>query len=139
MNLLLIEFRAEIGFANSQHVFRTKDLFPARRAAAEQAAEIIERIRTDEEIHVRSLRLYLGELRALTFETVDGGEISGAVLIDRFWAGLIQWATIEQPRIVALQQYDVLKARIVALPQGERLLREFDAVSDLNPASAAAG
>ncbi len=139
MNLLLIEFRAEIGFANSQNVFRTADLFAGRRAAAEEAAEIIERIRTDEEIHVRSLRLYLGELRTLTFATVDGGEISGAVLIDRFWAGLIQWATVEQPRIVALQVYEVLKARILALPQGERLLREFDAVSDLNPAVAAAG
>jgi hypothetical protein len=57
MNLLLIEFRAEIGFANTQDVFRTPDLFAGRRPAAEQAAEIIERIRTDEEIHVRSLRL----------------------------------------------------------------------------------
>ncbi|HEY6599532.1 MAG TPA: hypothetical protein VIZ30_09470 [Pseudomonadales bacterium] len=139
MNLLLIEFRAEIGFANSQNVFRTADLFPARRAAAEQAAEIIERIRTDEEIHVRSLRLYLGELRAMQLATVDGGEISGAKLIDRFWDGLIAWATVEQPRIVALQQYEMLKPRILALPHGERLLREFDALSDLSPTVAAAG
>ena len=139
MNLLLIEFRAEIGFAITQKVFRTKDLFTDRRAAAEEAAQIIERIRTDEEIHVRSLRLYLGELRPLTFKTVDGGEIRGSALIDRFWSGLLAWATVEQPRLVAVQQYELIKARILAHPQGERILREFDSASDLNAEVAAAG
>ena len=139
MNLLLIEFRAEIGFANTQNVMRTPDLFADRRAAAEEAAQIIERIRTDEEIHVRSLRLYIGELRELTLQTVDGGEIRGAVLIDRFWRGLLDWATVEQPRLVALQQHELIKARILAHPHGERVLREFDALSDLRPAVAAAG
>ena len=70
MNLLLIEFRAEIGFAITQNVFRTKDLFTDRRAAAEEAAEIIERIRTDEEIHVRSLRLL--SRRAAPVDVQDG-------------------------------------------------------------------
>ena len=139
MNLLLIEFRAEIGFASTQQVFRTPGLFIDRRAAAEEAAEIIERIRTDEEIHVRSLRLYLGELRALTLKTVSGGAISGAVLIDRFWRGLIDWATVEQPRLAALQQYALIKARILAHPQGDRLLREFDALGGVDTAAAAAG
>jgi len=139
MNLLLIEFRAEIGFASTQQVFRTPDLFTEHRAAAEEAAEIIERIRTDEEIHVRSLRLYLGELRTLTLKTVDGGDLSGAVLIDRFWNGLIQWATVEQPRLAAALQHELIKGRILAHPRGESILREFDALSDLNPASAAAG
>jgi hypothetical protein len=139
MNLLLIEFRAEIGFAITQKVFRTADLFTDRRAAAEEAAEIIERIRTDEEIHVRSLRLYLGELRTVTFKTVDGGEVSGAAVIDRFWSGLINWATVEQPRLAAMQQYELIKARILEHAQGARILREFDAISDLNPAVAAAG
>jgi len=139
MNLLVIEFRAEIGFANTQHVLRTADLFPDRRAAAEEAAQIIERIRTDEEIHVRSLRLYLGELRTLTFKTVTGGEIAGAVLIDRFWRGLINWATVEQPRLAALQQYELIKSRILAAPNGERLLREFDALGVADAAAAAAG
>ncbi len=139
MNLLLIEFRAEIGFAITQKVFRTTDLFVDRRENAEEAAEIIERIRTDEEIHVRSLRLYLGELRELTFKTVGGGELPGAALIDRFWAGLINWATVEQPRLVAMQQYELIKARILKHREGDRILREFDAVSDLRPAVAAAG
>lgn len=136
MNLLVIEFRAEIGFANTQEIFRTPDLFADRRAAAEEAAEIIERIRTDEEIHVRSLRLYLGELREVTFKTVTGSEISGAVLIDRFWSGLIDWATVEQPRLAALQQYELIKARILAAAQGDKLLREFDALGRIDAAAA---
>lgn len=130
MNLLLIEFRAEIGFATSQETFRTPTLFTERRAEAEQAAEIVERIRTDEEIHVRSLRLYLGELRALTLKTVDGGTMPGAELVDRFWQGLLHWATVEQPRLTAERQYQALKPEILAAADGERLLREFDALAD---------
>ena len=139
MNLLLIEFRAEIGFAQTQQILRTPDLFAGRRAEAEQAADIIERIRTDETIHVRSLRLYLGELRALTLRTVDGGTVSGAELIDRFWTGLVRWATVEQPRLAAEAQYQSLVPQIRAHADGERLLAEFDRLSDLRQRDASAG
>jgi hypothetical protein len=139
MNLLVIEFRAEIGFASTQAVLRTSDLFTERRADAEEAAEIIERIRTDEEIHVRSLCLYLGELRELNFKTLDGGTIKGAELLDRFWDGLIGWATVEQPKVVAENQYAVMRKRILEADDGARILREFDAISDLNDSTAAAG
>ena len=90
MNLLMIEFRAEIGFASSQEILRTPDLFVDRREQAEEAAELIGRIRTDEEIHVRSLRLYLGEMASVTFRTVDGATIAGRELIDRYWADLVR-------------------------------------------------
>jgi hypothetical protein len=139
MNLLLIEFRAEIGFAQTQQILRTPDLFQDRRAEAEQAAGIIERIRSDEEIHVRSLRLYLGEVRTLTLRTVDGGHVSGAELIDRFWQGLVHWATVEQPRLAAETQYRSLVPQILAHPDGERILAEFDRLSDLRPDAAAGG
>jgi hypothetical protein len=139
MNLLLIEFRAEIGFATTQATLRTPDLFADRREAAEQAADIVERIRTDEEIHVRSLRLYLGELRSLHLRTVDGGRIPAAELIDRFWEGLVRWATVEQPRIAARNQYDVLKPQILAHAQGPRILAEFDQLSELDETAASAG
>ena len=78
MNLLVIEFRAEIGFAATQAILRTPDLFVDRRAQAAEAAEIVDRIRADEDIHVRSLRLYLGECASVTFRTVDDGTIAGA-------------------------------------------------------------
>ena len=129
MNLLLIEFRAEIGFAATQKVMRSPELFTERRAQAEEAAAIIERIRTDEEIHVESLRLYLGELRHATFVTGDG-RISGAVVIDRFWRGLIQWATVEQPKLAAAQQYELIKERILRHPKGRDILTEFDRLAN---------
>ena len=130
MNLLLIEFRAEIGFASAQATFRMPSLFTDRRTEAEEGAEIIERIRTDEEIHVESLRLYLGELRSLTLRTVDRGTIPGSELIDRFWSGLLQWATVDQPRIAAENQYQALKAQILEAEDGERILAEFNELAD---------
>jgi hypothetical protein len=139
MNLLIIEFRAEIGFANTQEILRTPDLFAGRRAEAEEAAEIVERIRLDEEIHVTSLRLYLGELRSLELRTVDGGTVSGAELIDRFWNGLVRWATVEQPRIAAETQYEALRPVILAHPEGSRIMAEFDRLSDLSSAAVSAG
>jgi hypothetical protein len=137
MNLLLIEFRAEIGFASTQETLRNPGLFRDHRAEAEEAAEIVGRIREDEEIHVESLRLYLGELRELTLKTVDGGTLKGAALIDRFWRGLVRWATVEQPAIAARNQYEVLKPIILENPDGEKILAEFDALSDLKLAESA--
>jgi hypothetical protein len=128
MNLLLIEFRAEIGFAATQETLRTDYLFTANREAAEEAAEIVGRIRLDEEIHVESLRLYLGEFRELTVKTVDGGTIKGSELIDRFWNVLVNWATVEQPKIAARNQYDAIKPIILEHAEGERILAEFDRI-----------
>jgi hypothetical protein len=129
MNLLIIEFRAEIGFASTEQLLRTADLFVDRRDEAELAAVIVDRIRIDEDIHVRSLCLYLGELESVTFRTVDGGTISGKALIDRFWDGLVHWATVDQPRQVAAMQRQVLEARIAAHPEAERVLAEFVAAA----------
>jgi hypothetical protein len=136
MNLLLIEFRAEIGFASTQQTLRDPDLFQDRRAEAEEAAEIVGRIREDEEIHVESLRLYLGELRELTLRTVDGGTVKGAELIDRFWDGLVRWATVEQPAIAARNQYEVLRPIILEHPNGEAILERFEALGDIDCAEA---
>jgi len=129
MNLLVIEFRAEIGFAATQAILRTPDLFVDRRAQAEEAAEIVERIRTDEEIHVSSLRLYLGECASVTFRTLDGGTVPGSELIDRFWGGLVRWATVDQPALVAQQQRDLLHERVMAHPDGAAIWAEFEAAA----------
>ncbi|MCH2337852.1 MAG: hypothetical protein MK316_11380 [Pseudomonadales bacterium] len=130
MNLLVIEFRAEIGFANTQETLRTDDLFIDKRSEAELAAEIVERIRTDERIHVESLRLYIGELRSVHFKTEDGGTVLGSDVLDPFWEQLIGWATGQQPRIAAEQQYNVIKERILEHEEGERVLAQFDALAD---------
>ena len=133
MNLLIIEFRAEIGFAMTQDILRTPDLFTDRREATEDAAEIIERIRIDELIHVSSLCLYLGELRTVNFRTVDGGQIAGAELIDRMWNDLVRWATVDQPVLAARQLREALEPLILEHPEGAAVLTEFDRISDLAP------
>ena len=130
MNLLVIEFRAELGFASSQALFRAPGLFPERRAEAQLAAEIVERIRIDERIHVASLRLYLGELRERTIRTSDGGTMPARLLVDRYWNELLGWATAEQPRLAAERQREALSAQILASPGGSGLLRQFDALAD---------
>ncbi|MEZ5244486.1 MAG: hypothetical protein R2707_05255 [Acidimicrobiales bacterium] len=128
-NLLIIEFRAELGFADTQQVLRTPDLFLDRRDEAELAAEIVERIRTDESIHVRSLNLYLGEMRSVWFRTLDGGSVSGAEIIDRFWDGLVRWATVDQPALAADESRRILLERIATHAEADRVLAEFDAAA----------
>ena len=94
LNLLMIEFRAEIGFERSERLLRDPDLFQERRTGAAEAADVVDRIRTDERIHVTSLRLYLGELRALDLRTEDG-TVSGAEVVDTLWRRIVHWATVE--------------------------------------------
>lgn len=125
-NLLIIEFRAELGFAETQQILRSADLFTENRDDAELAATMVERIRTDELIHVRSLNLYLGELRSLTLRRVDGGTIPGAELVDRFWQGLVHWATVEQPRLVADRQRASIRALIDDHDDAPSVLDEFE-------------
>ena len=130
MNLLLIEFRAEIGFASSQRLFRTTELFPGREEQALEAAEIIERIRTDELIHVESLRLYLGELRSLTLRREDGGTISGSEIVDPFWRNLVSWSVGEQPRLVAAQTHASIAEIIDKNSDGPNVRAQFDELRD---------
>lgn len=134
LNLLLIEFRAERVFSQSECLLRDPELFSDRRREAEHAAELVDRIRQDERIHVDSLRLYLGEIRSLHFRTVgpgrEGGTISGAEIIDEQWPRLIEWATVIQPPLVAEQQRALIRQRIATHPEAARVQRAFDALEE---------
>jgi hypothetical protein len=130
-NLLLIEFRAERIFSLTESLLRDPELFVGRRDEALHAAEIVNRIRQDEQIHVTSLRLYLGELRSLTFRTRTGGEMPGARVVDPLWEGVVHWATLEQPKLQAEQQRKLLSERIRQHPDAARVQREFDALEDV--------
>jgi len=130
LNLLLIEFRAEIGFAFTERMLRDPELFTDRRAQAEEAAVVVDRIRKDEEIHVRSLRLYLGELRQVHFESKDGGRKPGHEIIDSAWKRITHWATVEQPKLAAAESRKLLSERILKHPDGERILKGFLSLED---------
>ncbi len=130
LNLLLIEFRAEIGFSFTERMLRDPDLFSDRRAEAEEAAVVVDRIRKDEEIHVRSLRLYLGELRSVMFKTASGGRKPGHEIIDASWERIVHWATVEQPKLAAVESRKMLSERILKHADGERILKKFLALED---------
>jgi hypothetical protein len=130
LNLLLIEFRAERGFSQTESLLMDEELFTDDRDAAERAAEIVRRIRRDEEIHVASLRLVLGEIRSLTFRTTDGGTLPGHEIVDDFWNEITHWATVEQPKLVAEQQRALYRERIAAHPEAARVQAAFDALED---------
>src|SRR5215472_2716469 len=85
MNVLMIEVRAENFFGFCMNVMRDPETFGDRRAAAEHAAELVDRIREDEASHVGYLTAVVSELRSFTFKTVDGGRIKGADFIDPVW------------------------------------------------------
>jgi hypothetical protein len=130
LNLLLIEFRAERGFASTEQLLRDSDLFTDRREDAEHAAKIVDRIRCDEEVHVHSLRLYLGEIRSLTFKTTDGDTISGREIVDPFWAEISHWATVDQPKLVAEEQRKLFEKRIRGHADGDRILNTFNELEE---------
>ena len=146
MNLLMIEFRAEIGFADNQRILRMPNLFADRRKEAEEAAEIIERIRTDERVHVDSLRLYLGELRNVHFKGENDQSIPGHGPIDRVWQGLVNWATVESPARESTRNYgdtvELIK-KLVKTPRAKRseqaVLADFEKLRDEHFLLAAGG
>ena len=130
LNLLMIEFRAERGFSLTETMLRDPELFPGRRTEAEHAAEIVRRIRSDEEIHVRSLRLVLGELRHLHFRTQEGAAVPGSAVVDPLWEDIVRWATVEQPPLFAEQQRRIITDRVRAHRDADRILARLEALAD---------
>jgi hypothetical protein len=101
--------------------------FQDRRAEALHAAAIVERIRTDEAIHVGYLQAFVSELRSFTFKGADGSRIPGHALIDPVWESMIEWHAVTQADEARAQARTDIKALILKQPQGERILAEFDA------------
>ena len=128
MNVLMIEVRAESFFSFCCKVMRDPDLFADRRDKAEQAARMVERIRTDEAIHVGYLQTVISELRQFTFKTVDGGTIKGAEMIDPVWSGMVEWHSVTQADFSRNQSHDAIVKRLEASPKGAALIEKFESL-----------
>jgi hypothetical protein len=126
LNLLMIEVRAESFFAICCELLRDPELFVETRDKALEAAEIVERNRTDEAIHTLSLQVTLSEMRALTFKTLDGKNIKGDDLLDPAWAIVTAWHGKELQRLNRAATRDRLHTELAALPEGENLIKTFD-------------
>jgi hypothetical protein len=129
MSLLMIEYGAASTFLFNQRLMRDPELFTDRRAEAEEAAKIVDRICQDEVIHVTSLRAFLGELRSVTLKTVSGGTIPGSELIDRLWAAQMHATTVTQPKQRRQPQEQELHRLIREHPNAEKIEKSFDALA----------
>ena len=136
MDVLMIEIKAEVFFAHCCRVMRDPELFAGRRAEAETAATLIERIREDEQIHVGYLRVLISELRSFTWRTA-GGEKRGAEILDPVWRRMIDWHGREARDLGAARMRAKLEGEIIAArgkAQGRALLARLDALDDRVPA-----
>lgn len=128
MNILMVEVRAEKMFAFCCGLFRDPDLFKDHRAAAEEAAVLVERIRQDEASHVGYLRAILSEMRLLTFKLDDGSTIKGSDMLDPVWKGMVDFhSTTVYDNSRKLTRESIVK-QLMALPDGEALARQLDAL-----------
>ena len=94
MNVLMIEVRAESAFRFYIDLARDPALFRDRRAEADHAAVLIERIREDERIHVAYLQTAVSELRSFTFKSDKTAPIAGRDFIDPVWNGLARYHSV---------------------------------------------
>ncbi len=132
-NVLLIEIRAEKVFTFVQALLREHALFDATAADLELAHEMVARIRADEAIHVAYLRLVLSELRACTFRGGDGESVAGSAVIDPLWQAVVRWHADDNPRLARAQMEPVLRARILAHPNGPEILTAFEQLAEPAP------
>jgi hypothetical protein len=128
MNVLMIEVRAENFFSFCTAVMRDPENFRDRRAAAEHAAELVDRIRQDEASHVGYLTAVVSELRSFTFKTVDGGRVKGADMIDPVWRGMVQWHSVTHVDFDRAETRKELTAALAKRPGGTDLVARFDAL-----------
>lgn len=128
MNVLMIEVRAEAFFSFCTSIMRSPENFRDRRPAAMHAAELVERIRTDEAIHVAYLQSFVSEMRSYTIKALDGSRIKGSQMIDPIWEGMIHWHSVTQADFGQAQAREAIAARIKKLSNGPALLSQFDAL-----------
>lgn len=128
MNVLMIEVRAAKTFDFNCTVLRSPDVFTDRRKAAEHAAELVDRIRADEEVHVAYLQCVISELRSFTFKREDGTTVEGKEFIDPIWKGMIEWHAVTNPDNQKEVTREAITGQILKLPDGRDILSRFDAL-----------
>src|SRR5262249_10127515 len=128
MSVLVVEVRAESFFTHCCQLLRDPELFTKRRAQAEHAAEIVERIRQDEAIHVRYLQVFLSELRQFTF-----GSVKGAAFLDPIWQRVCGFVQPERQRAM-YAAIEAEAAEKLGADKAKVLLAQFDALESQSSA-----
>lgn len=126
MDVLMIEVRAESVFSHSCQVMRDPDTFLGKRQEAETAAEMVEFIREDEQIHVGYLRTAISEMRGLTFKMTSGKEVLGREFIDPEWKDMVAWHGSTQRIEARARTRDILERELTDNPNISADFKEFD-------------
>lgn len=129
MNVLMIEVRAERTFRFYEDVIATPGLFECSDADRDLALELVDRIRTDETIHVAYLQTAISEFRSLRIRTADGEVVPGEELVDPLWAKMVRWHAVEVHAANRPGQAANMRALIATHREPERVQRAFDALA----------
>ncbi len=129
MNLLMIEVRAERAFDFYERVLQSADVFQDRRKEARHAAELVDRIRQDESVHVAWLRAAISEFRSFTIRTVSGEEVRGSEILDPVWEKMVYWHAVEMHEVNRPLNVQQVRESILAVRDGEAILKEFEALA----------
>jgi hypothetical protein len=89
---------------------------------------MVERIRTDEAIHVAYLATVISELRSLTIKTVDGKTVPGGQMIDPVWNQMIEWHSVTNANFARGQSRENIHARLMKEPNGAALVAGFESL-----------
>jgi len=128
MNLLMIEVRAERAFDFYEKVIGSSETFKDKQFEAKHAVELVNRIRQDESVHVAWLKVAISEFRNATIKTLAGTEVKGSELLDPVWAQMVQWHGVDMHKANYERSRSELKAKILAVPDGEEIFATFDAM-----------
>lgn len=129
MNLLMIEVRAERAFGFYENVLRSGAVFQDNREDALHAAELVDRIRQDEAVHVAWLRAAISEFRSFTIKTVAGARVSGAEILDPVWERMVRWHAVEMHEATRESSRQEMQRLILDTPNGSALYAEFAALT----------
>jgi len=129
MNLLMIEVRAERAFSFYESVLRSDEVFRDKRQQATDAAQLVDRIRQDESVHVAWLRAAISEFRSFTVTTVAGASMSGAEILDPIWERMVHWHAVEMHETTREANRENMSQVIMSAPNGRSLQLEFEALS----------
>ena len=129
MNLLMIEVRAERAFDFYERVLSNEEVFTDRRKEAAHAAELVDRIREDESVHVAWLLTAISEFRSFTIKTVTGEEVKGAEILDPIWQRMVHWHAVEMHETNRPINEDLIKKSILATKDGKAVYEQFEALA----------
>jgi hypothetical protein len=86
---------------------------------------LVDRIRTDEAIHVAYLQTFVSELRSFTFKGEKGERIKGATLIDPVWDGMVEWHSVTNADFGRNQARESIMALIATHPKAASIKDQF--------------